>query len=63
MHEHSHAVAGAVVFVLFAAGTATQLVAFRLPSRKVVLAGLGLFMAGLALIVAALSAAAKSPCS
>ena len=57
MHEHSHAVAGAVVFVLFAAGTATQLVTYRLPSRKVVLAGLGLFMAGLALIVAALSAA------
>jgi len=57
MHVHSHAVAGAVVFGLFAAGTITQLAAFRLPSRQVVLAGLSLFLVGLALIVASLKAA------
>ncbi len=57
MHEHSHAVAGAVVFAMFAAGTVTQLLVFRLDGRKVVLAGLGLFMVGLALIVVALGQA------
>jgi MFS family permease len=57
MHEHSHAVAGAVVFAMFAAGTAAQLVTYRFRSRVVVLGGLGLFMAGLGLIVAALAVA------
>jgi len=57
MHVSSHAVAGAVVFAMFAAGTVTQLAAFRLPARQVVLAGLGLFLVGLALIVASLKAA------
>ena len=60
MHEHSHAVAGAIVFLIFAAATATQLLAYRLPSRPVVMAGLGLLLAGLALIVAALAAASIS---
>jgi hypothetical protein len=41
MHEHSHAVQGAVVFLLFAVGTLTQLVASRFPSRGLVVAGLG----------------------
>jgi MFS family permease len=58
LHEHSHAVQGAVVFLLFAAGTVTQLVASRFPSRPVVLAGLGLLLAALALILAALAQAA-----
>ena len=57
MHEHSHAVQGGAVFVMFAAGTLTQLLAFRFNSRRVVLAGLGLFLAGLGLIVAALAQA------
>jgi MFS family permease len=57
LHEDSHAVAGAVVFLLFAVGTVTQLVASRIGSRRVVLAGLGLFLAALALIVAALAQA------
>jgi MFS family permease len=57
MHEHSHAVQGAVVFGLFAVGTLTQLLASRFSSRRVVLAGLGLFLAGLGLIVAALAQA------
>jgi MFS family permease len=57
LHEHSHAVQGAVVFGLLAAGTVTQLLLARFASRRVMMAGLGLFLAGLALIVAALSQA------
>jgi MFS family permease len=57
LHESSHAVQGAVVFLLLAVGTVTQLLLARFSSRRVVLAGLGLFLAGLALIVAALSQA------
>jgi MFS family permease len=60
MHEHSHVTAGAVVFLLFAAGTLTQLLAARFPSRPVVMTGLGLLLAGLALIVAALAAASMA---
>ncbi len=55
LHDSSHAVAGAVVFGLLATGAITQLLVARLESRRVVLGGLGLFLAGLALIVAALS--------
>jgi MFS family permease len=58
LHENNHAVQGAVVFLLFAVGTGTQLLLSRFPSRPVVLAGLGLFLAALALIVAALAQAA-----
>ena len=58
MHERSHAIAGGVVFLIFAVGAATQLLAYRLPSRPVVMAGLGLLLAALALIVAALAEAA-----
>jgi MFS family permease len=58
MHEHSHAAAGAVVFLLFAVGAVTQVVASRFPRRPVVLAGLGLLLAALALILAALAQAA-----
>jgi MFS family permease len=57
LHETSHAVAGAVVFLAFAVGTCTQLAGSRLPSRPVMLAGLTVFLAALALIVAGLSAA------
>ena len=57
MHEHNHATAGAVVFLLFAVGTITQLLTSRFPSRPVVMAGLGLLLAALALIVAALAQA------
>jgi MFS family permease len=57
LHENSHAVQGAVVFLLLGVGTATQVLLARFSSRRVVLAGLGLFLAGLALIVAALSQA------
>jgi MFS family permease len=57
LHETSHAVQGAVVFLLLAVGTVTQLLASRAGRRRVVLAGLGLLLAALALIVAALSQA------
>jgi MFS family permease len=58
LHEHSHVIAGAVVFLLFGMGTVTQLLASRFPSRAVMLAGLALLLAGLALIVAGLAEAA-----
>jgi MFS family permease len=57
LHDTSHAVAGAVVFLVFAVGACTQLAGSRLPSRPVILAGLVVFLAALALIVAGLSAA------
>jgi MFS family permease len=57
LHEDSHAVQGGVVFLLLAVGTLTQLALARFNSRRVVMAGLGLFLAALALIVAALSQA------
>jgi MFS family permease len=60
LHDTSHATAGAVVFLAFAVGTCTQLAASRLPSRPVILAGLAIFLAALALIVAGLSAASMS---
>jgi MFS family permease len=57
LDQRSHAVQGGVVFLLLAIGAATQLLLARFSSRRVVLAGLGLFLAALALIVAALSQA------
>ena len=57
LHEESHAVQGGVVFGLLAVGTVTQLLLARFNSRRVVMAGLGLFLAALALIVAALAQA------
>jgi MFS family permease len=60
LHQGSHAVQGAVVFLLFAVGTVTQVALSRLPSRRVVLAGLILFQAALALIVAALAESAMT---
>ena len=46
LHQNSHAVQGAVVFLLLAVGTVTQLLLAPFSSRRVVLAGLGLFLAG-----------------
>ena len=48
------------MFGLLAVGTMTQLVLARFGSRRVVTAGLGLFLAALALIVAALAAASMA---
>lgn len=49
LHEPSHAVQGGVVFLLLAVGTVTQLLLARFNSRRVVMAGLCLFLAALAL--------------
>ena len=57
LHEHSHAVAGAVVFMIFAISAATQVVAGLFDYRKVASFGLALFLLVLALIVAGLSQA------
>jgi MFS family permease len=57
LHQGSHAVQGAVVFGIFAVGTLTQFGLSRFASRRVVLAGLGLFLVALALIVAAMATA------
>jgi MFS family permease len=57
LHEHSHAVGGAVVFALFGTATATQLLLARFPSRTVTGSGLTVFLAALALVVAGLSQA------
>ena len=57
LHQNSHAVQGGVVFLLLAVGALSQLALARFNSRRVVMAGLGLLLAALALIVAALSAA------
>ena len=60
LHQNSHAVQGGVVFLLLAVGAVTQVVLFRFNSRRVVMAGLGVFLAALALIVAALGEASMA---
>src|ERR1700685_4313664 len=57
LHHPNYAVAGAVTCLFFAAGTVAALGLARLNSRPVLLVGLGLFLAGLALVVAGVSAA------
>jgi len=54
LHQSSHAVQGAVVFLLLAVGTVTQVVLSRFARNRVILAGLTLFIAALGLILAAL---------
>jgi MFS family permease len=60
LHSRSHAIGGAVVFALFGTATVTQLVLARFPSRIVMVCGLVVFLAALALIVAALSQASMA---
>ena len=60
LHQGSHAVQGAVVFLLLAVGAVTQVAASRLRSRRLIVAGLVLFLAALALIVAALAESAMT---
>jgi MFS family permease len=60
LRQGSHAVKGAVVSSIFIVGTVTQVALFRFSSRRVVLAGLGLFLVALALIVTALAQAAMA---
>src|ERR1700742_3461320 len=58
LHQGSHAVQGALVFLLLAVGSVTQVALSRFASRRVILTGLGLLLARLALIVAALAQSA-----
>jgi len=60
LHQNNHAVQGGVVFLLLAVGAVTQVALFRFNSRRVVMAGLGVFLAALALIVAALAEASMA---
>jgi hypothetical protein len=55
LHQGSHAIAGAVVFLLLAVGAATQVAVSRFSPGRVILAGLSLFLAALGLIAAALA--------
>jgi MFS family permease len=57
LHHPNYAVAGAVTCLFFIAGTIAVVSLARLNSRPVLLAGLGLSLPGLALIVAGVSAA------
>jgi MFS family permease len=57
LHARSHLLEGFVVFLIFGVATVTQVAVFRLPSRPVVLSGLGLFLAALALLLTALAVA------
>jgi MFS family permease len=61
LHQGNHALQGAIVFGMFAAGTIAQIALSRISSRRVVLVGLSLFLVALALIVAALAQAALAP--
>jgi MFS family permease len=60
LHQGNNAVQGAVVFLIFATGTVTQVALAPFSSRRVVLAGLSLFLVALGLIVAALAQAAMT---
>ena len=60
LHQPSHAVQGAVVFLLLAVGAITQVALSRFSSRRVVLAGLIVFLAALALIAAGLAKSAMT---
>src|SRR5579875_1217411 len=60
LHKTNYAVAGGVAFLVFAAATAVALGVARFHSRPVVLTGLGLFLPGLALVVAGIAAASLS---
>jgi MFS family permease len=57
LHEHSHAVAGGVVALIFATATVTQLLLASRPDRLSMRAGLILIMPGLAIISLALAEA------
>jgi MFS family permease len=57
LHHPDHAVAGGVTCLFFAAGAVAALGLAPFNSRPVLLGGLGLFLVGLALVVAGMSAA------
>jgi len=57
LHQRSHLLQGAVVFLIFAVAAATQVGLSRFSGRPLVLGGLGLLLAALGLIVTALAQA------
>jgi len=56
LDEHSHALAGGLVFILFAASVLGQLAVLKLPDRKALLWGCMLTIAGVVLVAVALAA-------
>jgi MFS family permease len=54
MHEHSHALAGAVAFTTFAAGATAQIATYRLHHRKTLNLSVPTLVTGLALLAAAM---------
>jgi MFS family permease len=56
LHQHNHAVAGAVVFVFFACATGAQLALHGLLTRRAMLLGFAILAPGLVLVVLALAA-------
>jgi len=61
LHQQSHAIGGAVVFMIFAISAATQVVVGHFDYRRVVTFGLALFLVVLALIVPGLSEGSLGP--
>ena len=61
LHQRNHAVAGLVVFLIFAIATATQLLLHRLTPRQALLIGFGWLLVGLALFLYGLDAASFPP--
>ena len=57
LHHADYAIAGGITCLFFAAGAVAALGLARLNSRPVLLAGLGLFLPGLALVLAGMSTA------
>jgi MFS family permease len=53
LHETSHALAGVTVFAMFAAGVASQTISATWSARPTLGAGMGLMLAGMALVVLA----------
>jgi MFS family permease len=60
LHDNNLAVGGAAAFLAFTTAAVAQVAVSRLPGRPVLLAGLGLFLAALVLIVTALGEASSS---
>jgi hypothetical protein len=60
LHQPSHAVAGAALFLVFAAGVASQLATTRLPASRVLALGTVSMLAGLVLLVVSVRVSAAS---
>ena len=60
LHHPSHALAGAALFLVFAAGVASQLATTRLPASRVLALGTVSMLAGLVLLVVSVRVSAAS---